>query len=70
MVVMSFFAAIDLGTTVVVAFSLGKLDPKRAREAARQSLMIMTLFRSSLRRLSIITAKKLSTLSREKRPAR
>jgi len=44
MVVMSFFAAIDLGTTVVVAFSLGKLDPKRAREAARQSLMIMTLF--------------------------
>ncbi len=44
MVVMSFFAAIDLGTTVVVAFSLGKLDPKRAREAARQSLMIMTVF--------------------------
>jgi putative MATE family efflux protein len=44
MVVMSFFAAIDLGTTVVVAFSLGKLDPKRAREAARQSLMIMTIF--------------------------
>lgn len=38
------FAAIDLGTTVVVAFSLGKLDPKRAREAARQSLMIMTIF--------------------------
>lgn len=31
MVVISFFAAIDLGTTVVVAFSLGKLDPKRAR---------------------------------------
>jgi Na+-driven multidrug efflux pump len=25
-------------------FSLGKLDPKRAREAARQSLMIMTVF--------------------------
>jgi Na+-driven multidrug efflux pump len=44
MVVISFFAAIDLGTTVVVAFSLGKLDPKRAREAARQSLMIMTIF--------------------------
>jgi Na+-driven multidrug efflux pump len=35
---------------VVVAFSLGKLDPKRAREAARQSLMIMTLFRSFWRR--------------------
>ncbi len=27
---------------MVVAFSLGKLDPKRAREAARQSLMIIT----------------------------
>jgi Na+-driven multidrug efflux pump len=26
MVIMSFFAAIDLGTTVVVAFSLGKRD--------------------------------------------
>jgi Na+-driven multidrug efflux pump len=35
MVIMSFFAAIDLGTTVVVAFSLGKLDKKRARAAAR-----------------------------------
>ncbi|MBS1204929.1 MAG: family efflux transporter [Proteobacteria bacterium] len=44
MVVMSFFAAIDLGTTVVVAFSLGKLDGERARAAARQSLVIMTLF--------------------------
>jgi Na+-driven multidrug efflux pump len=44
MVIMSFFAAIDLGTTVVVAFSLGKLDKKRARAAARQSLVIMTLF--------------------------
>ncbi|WP_235319213.1 EmmdR/YeeO family multidrug/toxin efflux MATE transporter [Kosakonia radicincitans] len=44
MVVMSFFAAIDLGTTVVVAFSLGKLDSERARAATRQSLVIMTLF--------------------------
>ena len=44
MVIMSFFAAIDLGTTVVVAFSLGKRDRKRARAAARQSLAIMTLF--------------------------
>ncbi|WJV40660.1 EmmdR/YeeO family multidrug/toxin efflux MATE transporter [Raoultella terrigena] len=44
MVIMSFFAAIDLGTTVVVAFSLGKRDPRRARAAARQSLAIMTLF--------------------------
>ncbi|KFC13279.1 hypothetical protein GTGU_00008 [Trabulsiella guamensis ATCC 49490] len=44
MVVMAFFAAIDLGTTVVVAFSLGKRDHKRARAAARQSLVIMALF--------------------------
>ncbi|QEM90959.1 EmmdR/YeeO family multidrug/toxin efflux MATE transporter [Kosakonia radicincitans] len=44
MVVMSFFSAIDLGTTVVVAFSLGKLDGERARAATRQSLVIMTLF--------------------------
>lgn len=44
MVVMAFFAAIDLGTTVVVAFSLGKRDRRRARSAARQSLVIMTLF--------------------------
>ncbi|STV76481.1 MATE family multidrug exporter [Klebsiella pneumoniae subsp. rhinoscleromatis] len=33
MVIMSFFAAIDLGTTVVVAFSLGKRDRRRARAA-------------------------------------
>ncbi len=39
-----FFAAIDLGTTVVVAFSLGKRDRRRARVATRQSLVIMTLF--------------------------
>ncbi len=44
MVIMSFFAAIDLGTTVVVAFSLGKRDRRRARAATRQSLAIMTLF--------------------------
>ncbi len=43
MVVIAFFAAVDLGTTVVVAFSLGKLDPKRARAAARQSLALMTV---------------------------
>ncbi|WOZ79737.1 EmmdR/YeeO family multidrug/toxin efflux MATE transporter [Kosakonia sacchari] len=48
MVVMSFFAAIDLGTTVVVAFSLGKLDGERARAATRQSLVIMTLFSIAL----------------------
>jgi len=44
MVVISFFAAIDLGTTVVVAFSLGKLNRERAVAAARQSLIIMTVF--------------------------
>ncbi|MBK0033565.1 EmmdR/YeeO family multidrug/toxin efflux MATE transporter [Erwinia sp. S43] len=43
-VVISFFAAIDLGTTVVVAFSLGKLNRERAVAAARQSLVIMTIF--------------------------
>ncbi|WP_042959300.1 EmmdR/YeeO family multidrug/toxin efflux MATE transporter [Erwinia tasmaniensis] len=43
-VVISFFAAIDLGTTVVVAFSLGKLNRDRAVAAARQSLIIMTVF--------------------------
>ena len=44
MVIMAFFAAIDLGTTVVVAFSLGSLNRKQARAAARQSLVIMTIF--------------------------
>ncbi|WP_333501352.1 EmmdR/YeeO family multidrug/toxin efflux MATE transporter [Kluyvera genomosp. 2] len=44
MVIMAFFAAIDLGTTVVVAFSLGRRDRRKARAAARQSLVIMTLF--------------------------
>lgn len=43
MVIIAFFAAVDLGTTVVVAFSLGKLDPERARAAARQSLVLMTI---------------------------
>ncbi|HGM8657673.1 TPA: EmmdR/YeeO family multidrug/toxin efflux MATE transporter [Serratia odorifera] len=43
MVIIAFFAAVDLGTTVVVAFSLGKLDHQRARAAARQSLVLMTL---------------------------
>lgn len=43
MVIMAFFAAVDLGTTVVVAFSLGTRDPKRARAAARQSLILMTV---------------------------
>lgn len=43
MVVIAFFAAVDLGTTVVVAFSLGKRNRKRARAATRQSLVLMTL---------------------------
>ena len=34
MVIISFFAAIDLGTTVVVAFSLAKRNGKRARRHA------------------------------------
>lgn len=42
MVIIAFFAAVDLGTTVVVAFSLGKRDRRRARAAARQSLVLMT----------------------------
>ncbi len=42
MVIMAFFAAVDLGTTVVVAFSLGTRDRKRARAATRQSLVLMT----------------------------
>ena len=43
-VVISFFAAIDLGTTVVVAFSLGKLNRERAVAATRQSLVMMAVF--------------------------
>lgn len=43
MVIMAFFAAVNLGTTVVVAFSLGKRQGKRARAATRQSLVLMTL---------------------------
>jgi len=43
MVIIAFFAAIDLGTTVVVAFSFGKRDPERARAAARQSMVLMTI---------------------------
>lgn len=43
MVIMAFFAAVDLGTTVVVAFSLGKRQGKKARAATRQSLVLMTV---------------------------
>lgn len=43
MVILAFFAAIDLGTTVVVAFSLAKRDSEKARAAARQSLALMTV---------------------------
>ena len=43
MVIISFIAAVDLGTTVVVAFSLGTRDRRRARAAARQSLVLMTI---------------------------
>lgn len=37
MVIIAFFAAVDLGTTVVVAFSLGKRDRRRARARRRVS---------------------------------
>ncbi|WP_413725879.1 EmmdR/YeeO family multidrug/toxin efflux MATE transporter [Sodalis sp. RH16] len=43
MVILSFFAAVDLGTTVVVAFNLGKRNRKQARTAARQSITLLTL---------------------------
>lgn len=43
MVIISFIAAVDLGTTVVVAFSLGTRARRRARAAARQSLVLMTV---------------------------
>ncbi len=42
-IIISFFAAIDLGTTVVVAFSLAKRNGKRARAATRPSLALMTV---------------------------
>ncbi len=63
MVIMSFFAAIDLGTTVVVAFSLGKRDRRRARAAARQSLAIMTLFSILLAGVIHALARRLLILS-------
>ncbi|MDP1244304.1 MATE family efflux transporter, partial [Klebsiella pneumoniae] len=43
MVIMSFFDAIVVGTTVVVAFRLVKRDRRRARAAERQSQDIMTM---------------------------
>lgn len=43
MVIIAFFAAVDLGTTVVVAFSLARGEGERARAAARQSLGLMTV---------------------------
>lgn len=67
MVIMAFFAAIDLGTTVVVAFSLGKRDRRRARAAARQSLVIMTLFAVVLAVVIHYSAVKLLILSQARR---
>ena len=43
MVILAFFTAVDLGTTVVVAFNLGKRNRKQARTAARQSISLLTL---------------------------
>lgn len=59
MVIIAFFAAVDLGTTVVVAFSIGKRDPKRARSAARQSLVLMTIFAIFLAALIHITGEQI-----------
>ena len=47
MVIMAFFAAIDLGTTVVVAFSLGKRDRRRARVASIRKPIACTGWRRS-----------------------
>ncbi|WP_306767871.1 EmmdR/YeeO family multidrug/toxin efflux MATE transporter [Martelella alba] len=43
MVILAFFTAVDLGTTVVVAFNLGRRNRKQARTAARQSIALLTL---------------------------
>jgi putative MATE family efflux protein len=43
MVVLAFFTAVDLGTTVVVAFNLGKRNRKQARTAARQSISLLAI---------------------------
>lgn len=48
LIIIYFFAAIDLGTTVVVAFSLGKRDSQRARSATRQSMALMTILAFAL----------------------
>ncbi|CAK9885345.1 MAG: putative FMN/FAD exporter YeeO [Candidatus Erwinia impunctatus] len=48
MIIMAFFTAIDLGTTVVVAFSLGRLNRLRAESATRQSLILMTILATVL----------------------
>lgn len=43
-VIIAFFAAINLSTTVVVAFSLSKQNQQQAKVATQQSLVIITLF--------------------------
>ncbi|UYU30700.1 EmmdR/YeeO family multidrug/toxin efflux MATE transporter [Siccibacter colletis] len=59
MVILSFIAAVDLGTTVVVAYSIGKRDPARARAAARQSLVLMTIFSVFLAGLIHVTGEQI-----------
>ncbi len=43
MIIMSFFMAVALGTSVVVAFSLGRHNRKKAVFAARQSITLLVL---------------------------
>ena len=43
MIVMSFFMAVALGTSVVVAFSLGRHNRKKAVVAARQSITLLVI---------------------------
>nr|WP_294615078.1 EmmdR/YeeO family multidrug/toxin efflux MATE transporter [uncultured Gilliamella sp.] len=43
MIIMSFFMAVALGTSVVVAFSLGRHNKKKAVFAARQSITLLVL---------------------------
>ncbi|MBI0094332.1 MULTISPECIES: EmmdR/YeeO family multidrug/toxin efflux MATE transporter [Gilliamella] len=43
MIIMSFFMAVALGTSVVVAFSLGRHNRKKAVSAARQSITLLII---------------------------
>lgn len=43
MLIASFFASVALGTSVIVAFSIGKRNRKQARTASRQSISLLVL---------------------------